>query len=1048
MAERRRHPARALLLAALLAAGCSCAVGIPSAIGSRWRQTPPSEHQRPGVSLFQGTADGRDPLLWESDELTAVRQLHKRSFDDGPEYMAAPNLAAYLGLAPISDIHLPLPLHIVFIGFQGDGHAKVKLGAAELTEWFSQLDHLLPHVRISLADLSCQDDGHCGGAVRGSIAPVPLPSHVRLNFSCNVVVVRRAEVLEAYSRAVSLFGRPVDPDDGEGGARQVDALKMEPFVDSLLEGLGIGPSGYALVVANPQRPDHHGYGFRAGFSSEEVEMLQEEVEALRSLPLSHWDGEPAPPRGAGAGSGPGLLARWSHRTTKFAVGGAEAEGSEWAKRAQTYLEAEEAHRRKLLKAIGPHRRGALAVARAVALLRERSKSETAQLLAATLTLPPEHFHNPKWLAGHPLQDCLTPAWVSRGRWLLLDLAADRPDWGPALGGDGVVVDGTIPDVSRVFASASDAREAAREARAAVGDGEGELRGELDAKKEARLAAASQARAHAASMERAVRGRRPGGEEDEERAEEEEEREAEIALFQAELDVYEEFALTHCNGIVNPPVACADARKAVLELRHELEAATQHSASQVRSFRPHHWDIFGLEEAEDTQPGVTDAEARAREHFLAALSDVLSRGLRHVVAPPAVAWRRGGQLEGAASPYAANVHFTVHVIADNSRVLGDFRARGVHFDVARYQEQVLRLALPRQKFTFSVSELNLLDDPPLAAAFSSSLRTSFVHVPNAARFWAAPDGRAGHGGAAFEEALWIDSPELAARLRRRFQPAPGAARRRGADPHASLEVPVFVFNLDRDAPVLIDEHYNARALDDMVVIFENAANQDEHPTGFMCGGALLPRPLSPMRHALAATLQYLGGALPPHLGYHPQSRLVTHDWLWSVGAHPLSWTSTGTAYSQLHIDSLHRSLVLDAIDASAAAVTAGVALLADEAPGPAAHARLQEVAPTVRDALSLYSQLVGLWRSAVLHASELRHGQAAELIPAIELAGKAFLEACRKIDAHLHPRRCAERRAPLLGPALQRGVLIGSGAAVVVMALALFGAPRRKPRKRE
>ena len=45
-------------------------------------------------------------------------------------------------------------------------------------------------------------------------------------------------------------------------------------------------------------------------------------------------------------------------------------------------------------------------------------------------------------------------------------------------------------------------------------------------------------------------------------------------------------------------------------------------------------------------------------------------------------------------------------------------------------------------------------------------------------------------------------------------------------------------------------------------------QDEHPTGFMCEGALLSRPLSPMRHALAATLQFLGGVLPPHLGYHP------------------------------------------------------------------------------------------------------------------------------------------------------------------------------------
>lgn len=34
---------------------------------------------------------------------------------------------------------------------------------------------------------------------------------------------------------------------------------------------------------------------------------------------------------------------------------------------------------------------------------------------------------------------MTPAWVGRGRWLLLDLGAVKPDYGPALGGDGVVV---------------------------------------------------------------------------------------------------------------------------------------------------------------------------------------------------------------------------------------------------------------------------------------------------------------------------------------------------------------------------------------------------------------------------------------------------------------------------------------------------------------------------------------------------------------------------------------------------------------------------------
>lgn len=69
-------------------------------------------------------------------------------------------------------------------------------------------------------------------------------------------------------------------------------------------------------------------------------------------------------------------------------------------------------------------------------------------------------------------------------------------------------------------------------------------------------------------------------------------------------------------------------------------------------------------------------------------------------------------------------------------------------------------------------------------------------------------------------------------------------------------------------------------------------RDEHPTGMMCGGNLVARPISPLKEALAATLMHLGGVLPPHLGYNPRAHAVTHDWLWSVGAHPLSFTSTG------------------------------------------------------------------------------------------------------------------------------------------------------------
>lgn len=55
---------------------------------------------------------------------------------------------------------------------------------------------------------------------------------------------------------------------------------------------------------------------------------------------------------------------------------------------------------------------------------------------------------------------------------------------------------------------------------------------------------------------------------------------------------------------------------------------------------------------------------------------------------------------------------------------------MHFDVEAFKQQLGRLAMPHQRFSFSGMELNLLDDPTLAAAFAVSLRTSFLQVPHA------------------------------------------------------------------------------------------------------------------------------------------------------------------------------------------------------------------------------------------------------------------------------------------------------------------------------
>jgi hypothetical protein len=94
-------------------------------------------------------------------------------------FLNTSNLAEFLGIVPVEAIHMPVPMNFVFVGFAGDGNMGVNYTSAELQVWFGLLDHVLPHNRIELAELSCAEDGesrrgrpgvpgHCEIAGRGS----------------------------------------------------------------------------------------------------------------------------------------------------------------------------------------------------------------------------------------------------------------------------------------------------------------------------------------------------------------------------------------------------------------------------------------------------------------------------------------------------------------------------------------------------------------------------------------------------------------------------------------------------------------------------------------------------------------------------------------------------------------------------------------------------------------------------------------------------------------------------------------------------------------
>mmetsp|Transcript_38308 Transcript_38308/g.85303 ORF Transcript_38308/g.85303 Transcript_38308/m.85303 type:complete len:1048 (+) Transcript_38308:131-3274(+) len=1013
------------LVAILLALGCTLA---RSASGGA--TTGKVKGDGPGVKLFHA---GFDALAWDSDELTRIRQLHAKDFSDKQAFLDARNMADYLGLSPVEAMHMPVPLSIVFIGFAGDGNMNVNVTTAEIQTWFGHLDHVLPHTRIDMSDITCAEDGYCRGLVHGQFQSTPVHSYVHMNLTCQVVVVQRKEVIHAFDRAIHVFSRPVDP-ELETGSQQVDATKMEALIDNFVQFMGLDRS-YTIVVLNPAwSPAEPAYGYRQGLSQGEItHLLGPGSKPVMDLLSQGYIAEPALPQPYATGS-------WRNNwysskstksiATKFSEHDAVWYSNHWANTIEAYLKAEEDYRASLMSSLGKEK-GAAAVVHGVRVLRNL-QGPLAQVLREDLMLDRDtaaaNLHS-RFRSMHPAEDCMVSNWVGHSRWLMLDLTAGGKDWGPALGGDGVVHKHTLPNVHEHFSNLHSMKRSARESMRQENPEEHALATNLAHEKQAHLAAVGNKQYHAYMMRRQARerdARAPDAQAlDPHKEHDDWSRSYQEAMAKAELELYERFAMRHCHNMMNPPHICMDMKDEVDKLRTIITKLSSSRGVGTEVFPKHKWDIFGFEDQyadlKEMYPELSEEEVRAHELFMADLTAVLSRAIRHVIVPPTAAWRQAdGYSHLTATPYAKQVNFEIYVISESAQVMEYARAR--HFPLEDFKEQVSSLALPHQKFDFTSHAYTLLDDPVLATAFSASIRTAHQEIPSSEELL---EGEA--------ERLFIDSRELAYHLRRTLAQHHDIRKTSPGFDHTHLNVPIFIFELHRDWGVLIDEHYNAKALDDMILVVQNAARDDEHPTGMMCGGSLLARPLSPLKDALAATLLYLGGVLPPHLGYNPGKHKVNHDWLWSVGAHPLSATSVGTRYTQVQKDALGRSYLLDAMDSAADKVNAGIRKLRATHTTHSLYAHVLKSQPKLVAMLRKFDHLVSTWRSIVTYAYELEWGPAADLISVMQQESVEFYDLAVAVSTGTESMHCSGKTTDDSARHIH-SIITGSGAVAIGAAL--------------
>ena len=195
--------------------------------------------------------------------------------------------------------------------------------------------------------------------------------------------------------------------------------------------------------------------------------------------------------------------------------------------------------------------------------------------------------------------------------------------------------------------------------------------------------------------------------------------------------------------------------------------------------------------------------------------------------------------------------------------------------------------------------------------------------------------------------YLDSVQLIHQLSHRK----GQEAKRSADSQTRT-IPIFIFTLDSEMPVFMDQEETATALHGMVVAVES--NHPRWETQLACNARPIHKNLrSALKSTLAATAKALGGLLPLHSSYidartlpmvenmdaargmytsgvlPDRSKTVTENWLWSVGDSTLCETSSRAGFTWAERDSVHRNYLAAGLHESARIVNYAVYKLATQ-----------------------------------------------------------------------------------------------------------------------
>ncbi|KAJ9145622.1 hypothetical protein P3X46_027985 [Hevea brasiliensis] len=830
-------------------------------------------------------------------------------------YTKSGNIANYLKLQEVDSMYLPVPVNFIFIGFEGKGNQEFKLHPEELERWFMKIDHIFEHTRVPQIG-EVLTPFYKISVDKEQRHNLPIISHINYNFSVHAIQMGE-KVTSIFERAINILARKDDvsakSDDGDV-LWQVDVDMMDVLFASLVEYLQL-ENAYNIFILNPKYDLKRAkYGYRSGLSESEITFLKEN-KSLQTKILQ-------------SGSIPESVLELEkikrplyekHPMAKFAWTVTEdTDTVEWY---NIWLNA----LNNVEKLYQGNDTSDIIQNKVLQLLKGKKNEDMKLILEKELKSGDfSGFH----------AECLTDTWIGRDRWAFIDLTAGPFSWGPAVGGEGVRTDHSLPNVTKTIGAVAEISEDEAEDR----------------------------------LQDAIQEKfAVFGDKDHQA----------IDILLAEIDIYELFAFKHCKGRKVKLALCEELDERMQDLKNELQSFEgeeydeSHKRKAIEALkRMESWNLFS-----DTYEEFQNYTV-ARDTFLAHLGATLWGSMRHIISP---------SIADGAFHYYEKISFQLFFITQEKvRTV-----KQLPVDLKALMDGLSSLLLPSQKAMFSQTLLSLSEDPALAMAFSVARRAAAVPLLLV------------NGTYRKTIRSYLDSSILQYQLQRLNEH--GSLKGAHAHTRSTLEVPIFWFI--HGEPLLVDKHYQAKALSDMVIVVQSEPPSWE--SYLQCNGQSLLWDLRrPIKASMAAVSEHLAGLLPLHIAYSHAHETAIEDWIWSVGCNPFSITSQGWHISQFQSDTIGRSYIITTLEESIQLVNSATHRLLMERTSEKTFRLFQS---KEQELVNKYNYVVSLWRRISTIAGELRYVDAMRLLYTLEDASKGFADQVNATIALLHPIHCTRER---------------------------------------